>query len=947
MFENPASPRVYPEDEGQLARAAGSDPAAFHLLYRHVLPRLYRYYYDLAGETGRAEALTRAALQKACARLSARPQKSTFSAWALALSRPAAADLAREPAPPVNGELAPRLLQKAAPAGRELLRLRYAAELTLPEISAVIRRPAGMAERSLRASLQTMLEGLADFGLQPPENAAGWLSGQLTQYYARVDPDPRFALELENELWAGLQAASAPRPSWGERLAGVFSARLRLGTLALAGSLALTAAVLWLGPPRVLAAAQDALVAAGLSYVNLDGARVLDEPVTVSQEMRTGHASPTHTAAVELTVSQVIAHQDGTLVRFQAQGLEASAAAGTEDYSSAIHLRLPDGTMLRPLYLEVAPGGAYAVFPRLPLDVMEVTLTIDRLPLMKSGQRPENWEVPLPLRKANAADPAERPPLVYRPEVEGESRQGITLDVLQAEESYDETAVLARVNLERPGWRLTSLPPRVELVDTNGQVYDSRSGRPAGELVVRPRADWIIGPFGMVISGTPEEQLPDDARTYRFPGPLPPGGELTLRMGKVSASADLDLRLRIDELLPAGADPQSGGAWESGRILDLGGVPVELRRVGYYEDEIRGGRRRGRLYQYRLELYVLEEGLQISRMIYSLGDAGTLRGVETPVMGSRFDLEISSFSPFEGPVEVRLHQVTFTAAGPWEVRWPSRLPAPAVETSAYTPDEAVAEQDGLTVRAERVERSDFLTRVRLGVSGLPEGYRLVGWSPPEALLARESPAGPLEPLPVVYRDPQLSPARPEEAAFAGQLIPGRQASLEVQALTLAAPGQAAFTLSLPDRGEMAMEIIEARGVDEQLGAFEYCNAVHSSGRWPVDISIQAGGMKLHFYRASLSGDSQRPNRFLLRLEGEVVEQSDLPVQQIVIGRMSITGPGGETYTEASSLVKVGTTFTAFLDLGSAYTGQGGEARVEFYDMQVIVTGPWRLNWAAK
>lgn len=156
------------EDEDALLAACRSNPTAFARLYRRYLNRVYRYLYWRVGEKDIAEDLTSQVFLAALESLPRYRHQGNFAAWLFAIARRKAADHFRfqrwqvslealqdtlpgegDPLPQVIAEEElERLGQAIASLGaaeQELLRLRFAAELSFDEIATLLkRRPAAV-----------------------------------------------------------------------------------------------------------------------------------------------------------------------------------------------------------------------------------------------------------------------------------------------------------------------------------------------------------------------------------------------------------------------------------------------------------------------------------------------------------------------------------------------------------------------------------------------------------------------------------------------------------------------------------------------------------------------------------------------------------------------------------------------------------------------------------
>lgn len=82
-------------DDGQLAKAAGSDPQAFDLLYRRHVTAVYRYCFVRTNSVNEAEELTSQVFLAAWEGLPTYRGKGAFAAWLFGIARRKCADFQR------------------------------------------------------------------------------------------------------------------------------------------------------------------------------------------------------------------------------------------------------------------------------------------------------------------------------------------------------------------------------------------------------------------------------------------------------------------------------------------------------------------------------------------------------------------------------------------------------------------------------------------------------------------------------------------------------------------------------------------------------------------------------------------------------------------------------------------------------------------------------------
>jgi RNA polymerase sigma-70 factor (ECF subfamily) len=168
-------------DDDALLIAAQADITAFDSLYARYLPRVYRYLYSHTSGSGEAEDLTQQVFLKALEALPRyRAHGAPFSVWLFRIARHTLIDHHREgrrraqrltpldalaPVRTSSQEAAPdaqairqeelnrllRVLATLSDAERELLSLSFAADLSSPEIAAILGiRPAAVRQRLSR-----------------------------------------------------------------------------------------------------------------------------------------------------------------------------------------------------------------------------------------------------------------------------------------------------------------------------------------------------------------------------------------------------------------------------------------------------------------------------------------------------------------------------------------------------------------------------------------------------------------------------------------------------------------------------------------------------------------------------------------------------------------------------------------------------------------------------
>lgn len=168
-------------DDASLARAAQRDRKAFAALYRRHVHRIYRYIYSRVGRRADAEDLTALVFTEALEGLDGYREQGTFSAWLFTIAHRRLVDHYRRDRPtwpldtareiPADGpnpltevvqnerkaHLA-RLVESLDEEKQELLRLRFAAELTYREIGEIV----GRSEGAVKMAIHRLLRRLED-----------------------------------------------------------------------------------------------------------------------------------------------------------------------------------------------------------------------------------------------------------------------------------------------------------------------------------------------------------------------------------------------------------------------------------------------------------------------------------------------------------------------------------------------------------------------------------------------------------------------------------------------------------------------------------------------------------------------------------------------------------------------------------------------------------------
>jgi RNA polymerase sigma-70 factor (ECF subfamily) len=166
------------DDPAALVAAAQADPARFDALYDQYVGRIYRYLYSRTGNPADAEDLTSQTFLSALEALPRYRHRGYFAAWLFQIARSKVMDHFRGSRPELRLETAepgsPRealfeqvasaqevrqlsvLIRELPEADRELIRLRYVADLGFAEMAALL----GKREEAVKKALYRLLARL-------------------------------------------------------------------------------------------------------------------------------------------------------------------------------------------------------------------------------------------------------------------------------------------------------------------------------------------------------------------------------------------------------------------------------------------------------------------------------------------------------------------------------------------------------------------------------------------------------------------------------------------------------------------------------------------------------------------------------------------------------------------------------------------------------------------
>jgi RNA polymerase sigma-70 factor (ECF subfamily) len=173
------------QDDAALVRATREDRSAFAALYRRYVKRIYRYVYSRVGRKADAEDLTARIFTEALEGLEGYRERGTFSAWLFTIAHRRVVDHYRRkrPTQPLDEALdtvgegpnplaevvreerlehLSRLVEGLDEEKQELLRLRFAGELTYREIGEIVGRSEGAVKMAVHRLLRRLEEAWED-----------------------------------------------------------------------------------------------------------------------------------------------------------------------------------------------------------------------------------------------------------------------------------------------------------------------------------------------------------------------------------------------------------------------------------------------------------------------------------------------------------------------------------------------------------------------------------------------------------------------------------------------------------------------------------------------------------------------------------------------------------------------------------------------------------------
>jgi hypothetical protein len=374
-------------------------------------------------------------------------------------------------------------------------------------------------------------------------------------YRTMAVPDARseFVASLRSRLVSEAPKLEAPQPV-------LFKLRLAWA-IPLFFVIALLVSTVVIGPQKVWAAVREFFgYLPGIGYVQTDGTLLtLAEPVSVERE------------GITVTVEQVVADNQRTVLIYKVQGLSVQAAnsQGEGAVTGSIPLlRLADGSELTP----TSGGGpgwgsgyrARLIYPALPPGENSFIFVIPRLMSMPPGVSPEDWEIPLTLEPA--AGEVTLMPVEELAPIRSETQSAPDSPALESQDANVIFSLDRVVELEdgfllegtlRPAdnqSNATELLYSIEVSDSEGNRVPSKEVPPDEAFPANSPAEisWAVRTF-----------------TKDLPGPW------TISIPQIGLTKQTQINLLID----LGDNPQVGDEWQVNQSFEVGETKFTLASI--------------------------------------------------------------------------------------------------------------------------------------------------------------------------------------------------------------------------------------------------------------------------------------------------------------------------------------------------------------------------------
>jgi len=317
---------------------------------------------------------------------------------------------------------------------------------------------------------------------------------------------------------------------------------------------------------------------------NTGNLRILAEPVSLTRE------------SVTLTITSVFVYADHVELIYDVKGIapandgwqQQNASEDPTAFCGGVNigemdtkdgdavLRLPDGTIVERILGSEYPQNVFATKPvyktSIPLDVMEMTMILDCIPMARRGAVPENWEVPFKLVEVPEGTVVGAPvinvePTVVQPaiqpsaEVPGIPAPVVTITLTRVVPLDSRTIFYFSMDMENKDPSLASIMPlNVYLTDSLGQksqlignfTWQPFEHRAGSDFEFMSQAKPAPGPLTLMV---------ENAVAYYAPLHVEP---------RQATPAEMEF------IFDAGENPQPGQTWNLNHTINVAGYPVKI-----------------------------------------------------------------------------------------------------------------------------------------------------------------------------------------------------------------------------------------------------------------------------------------------------------------------------------------------------------------------------------
>jgi hypothetical protein len=373
---------------------------------------------------------------------------------------------------------------------------------------------------------------------------------ELETYFLQGNPRTAFVIGLRQQLLNQAARSNAQQvrghiiPRWMS-----FQPAWRYFA---AGVLVLCLVIIAIGPQRVVAAIQGWIgYIPGLGFVlNPDTARVLDQPVTVTQD------------GVSVTVVDAVADEANTRILLKAEGIRDLWKL---DYSGTADLSLPPaprlsysgGSLVLDHYSQIALGyysvSLELVFPPLPKGVDDPLLSFQRIIDIPKSIAPENWSIPLRFTVGSSTG---RITTTAEQVTTSDTHNGITLTLDSEARMQDKDALRVSMTSALPG-------TKVEYDGLQQLMLWDLDGHPVpfiNQRIYDP-------PYVTVATFSSQRLAPNQPYTLTVAGPV--------ELSKLIPAGDPRAEFTVD----LGQSPQIGQSWTVDQTVTVDGKQIHIRSV--------------------------------------------------------------------------------------------------------------------------------------------------------------------------------------------------------------------------------------------------------------------------------------------------------------------------------------------------------------------------------